>query len=95
MGSDKFDQFNNLVIARIEALKPEKKRVLISVDPEKKDNKNDPPSSESNNSKEQPENLIKEPISNKETLKTDATVADKQILYPNRFRPSKPVKGGK
>ena len=82
MGADKFDQFNDLVIARIEELKPEKKRILISADPEKEDKKNDPPASEHNNPKEQSETPTQEPTLNKGTLKIDATVADQQILYP-------------
>jgi transposase, IS5 family len=81
MGADKFDQFNDLVIARIENLKPKRKRILTPGEADKKDN--DPPSSSGTNIED--EQQVKQDnnfIHNKGTLKIDATVADQQILYP-------------
>jgi transposase, IS5 family len=87
MGADKFDQFNDLVIARTESLKPKNKRILTREEQNNKNNEKDdndnspsaPGTGDLETHEIKPENP---PSKNKGTLKIDATVANQQILYP-------------
>lgn len=75
MGAQKFDAFNDVIIARIENLRPPKKRINKENRP---DDDNSSPVGQPTVPKEQ---APKRPP-NRGTLKIDATVADQQIVYP-------------
>ena len=78
MGAEKFDAFNDAVIARTEKLRPKKKRTMVDDHDPTAPRSMDEGSTENTDDRKQPPSLSP----NKGKLKLDATVADQQIVYP-------------
>lgn len=68
LGGKEFDTFNKLVIEKAEQIKPHQARIKRGAGKKDKDSNNDPQSQKG--------------ISNKGTLKIDATIADQEIKFP-------------
>jgi len=78
LGSEEFDKFNQKIIEQSEQIKPHQARIKQKIK-----NHNDGNNTKGN--KPESHNLQKESnaITNKGTLKVDATVADQEIRFPN------------
>lgn len=83
MGSDKFDEFNDIIIRRSESLKPMKKRIMKDKSGSRRDKGKDNPVQE--HSSKDVESSSKE-IANQGKLKLDASVADQYITYPTDLK---------
>jgi hypothetical protein len=81
LGSEEFDQFNDLVIKRSENLKPKRKRIIKG---DKDDHsKGDSPGGQKSASKS---GLEKKDIPNQGKLKLDASIADQYITAPTDLK---------
>jgi hypothetical protein len=74
MGASSFDQWNESIIKRADGLKPKKKRMITKDE--------DIDEGESRGEDDATPGKEKQEITNKGTLKIDATVANQKILYP-------------
>ena len=85
MGAENFDQFNDIVIRRSEALKPKRKRIIKETSADDQDNRDDPgvPNTAST---EKEESTKKNEIPNQGKLKLDASIADQYITSPNDLK---------
>ena len=82
LGSEEFDQFNDLVIRKYESIKPKRKRIIKG---EKDDHKGgDPGSSRAKTGKKRGSG--NKDIPNQGKLKLDASVADQYITSPNDLK---------
>jgi IS5 family transposase len=84
MGTDKFDEFNEIIIQRSESIKPRKKRIMKdkSASSSREKGKDNP--GHKNSSKDV--SSSSKQTNNKGKLKLDASVADQYITYPTDLK---------
>lgn len=85
MGTERFDQFNEMVIRRSESLKPKRKRIIKETRSDDKGSEGDP-GTQGAASKGKGKSSSKNELPNQGKLKLDASVADQYITSPNDLK---------
>jgi hypothetical protein len=83
MGTERFDQFNEIVIRRSESLKPKRKRIIKETRSDDKGSKGDPGGQ---GAASKGKSSSKNELPNQGKLKLDASVADQYITSPNDLK---------